>query len=55
MNLQRYGKKLGQVRMWGNKDWYVKNKLIGPNGIEKLREEFKTLLYGSEDFVKRYD
>ena len=38
----------------GNKDWYVKNRLIDPNGIEKLRVGFKLLLYGSEDFVKGY-
>ena len=48
-------KKSWASKMWGNKDWYVKNKLIDPNGIEKLREGFKSLLYGSEDFVKRYD
>ena len=41
--------------MWGNKDWYVKNKLIDTNGIENIRNELRLLLYGSEDFVKRYD
>ena len=42
-------------RIWGNKDWYVKNRLIGPNGIELIREELHKLLYGSENFMNRYD
>ncbi len=42
-------------KFWGNKDWYVKNKLIDLNGIEKIRNGLNLLLYGSEDFVKRYD
>ncbi len=41
--------------MWTSKDWYVKNKLITPNGVEKLRKELSLLLYGSDDFVNRYD
>src|SRR5206468_2966728 len=40
---------------WGNKDWYVKNRLISSNGIELIREELRKLLYGSENFVERYD
>ena len=42
-------------QVWGNKEWYVKNELINKNGIEKLKEGFKLLLYGSENFVNRYD
>jgi hypothetical protein len=29
--------------------------LIGPNGVEKIRQGLHLLLYGSEDFAKRYD
>ena len=48
-------KKSWTSKFWGNKDWYIKNRLIGPNGIEKIRHGLDLLLYGSEDFVKRYD
>ena len=41
--------------MWKNKEWYVNNRIIAPNGIEKIREGLNLLLYGSEDFVSRYD
>lgn len=42
-------------RLWHDKDQYVKNKLIAKNGIENLRKELITLLYGSDNFVSRYD
>ena len=42
-------------RMWVNKDWYVKNRLIAANGFEKIRKELITLLYGSHDFAEGYD
>lgn len=48
-------KKTWASRMWTNKDWYVKNKLIGTSGIEKIKIGLIDLLYGSEDFVSRYD
>jgi hypothetical protein len=48
-------KKSWASKFWGNKDWYIENRLIGPNGVEKIRQEPDVLLYGSEDFVKRYD
>lgn len=48
-------KKSWASNIWGNKDWYVKNKLIDPNGINKIREGLDLLLYGSEDLVTRYD
>jgi hypothetical protein len=41
--------------VWGNKDWYIDNKLIGPNGLEKIKQELKSLLYGSEDIGRKYD
>lgn len=42
-------------QFWSNKDWYVKNKLIDLNGIRKIREGLDVLLYGSAEFVSRYD
>src|SRR5205823_10875786 len=47
--------KLWASNMWRNKDWYIKNKLIQPNGLEKIKHELKNLLYGSEDFALRYN
>jgi hypothetical protein len=40
---------------WGNKDWYIDNKLIRPNGLEKIKLELKNLLYGSGEINARYD
>ncbi|MDI6691382.1 MAG: hypothetical protein QME50_05890 [Candidatus Bathyarchaeota archaeon] len=40
---------------WGNKDWYIDNKLIRPNGLEKIKLELKNLLYGSGEINVRYD
>jgi hypothetical protein len=48
-------KKSWASMMWSKKDWYIKNRLIGPNGVEKIRQGLDQLLYGPEDFVKRYD
>ena len=43
--------KLWTSNMWRNKDWYIKNKLISPNGLEKIKNEFEKLLYSFEDMV----
>lgn len=40
---------------FGNKDWYIDNKLIRPNGLEKIRQELKSLLYGEGEIDVRYD
>lgn len=48
-------KELWASNMWGNKDWYVRNKLINPNGLEKIKHELSKLLYSSEDFTYRYN
>ena len=48
-------KKSWAGKFWSNKDWYIKNKLVVPNGIEKIREGLDLLLYGTDDFVIRYD
>jgi len=48
-------KELWASQLWSNKDWYVRNKLIGPNGFDNLRAELKKLLYGKGDPAKRFD
>lgn len=48
-------KKLWASNFWGNKDWYIDNKLIQVNGYEKIKQGLKQLLYGEEDIGKRYD
>jgi len=44
-------KKLWASNIWGNKDWSVKNLLIDKNRLEKIKIEFKKLIYGSNDFI----
>lgn len=46
-------KKLWASNVWRNKDWYIKNKLIQPNGLEKIKHELKNLLYGFQQEKKR--
>jgi len=48
-------KALWASNMWGNKDWYFDNRLITPNGLDKIKHELKKLLYGTEDFSTRYN
>ena len=48
-------KKLWASNFWGNKDWYIDNKLVGVNGFENIREGLKNLLYGEGDLVSRYN
>ena len=48
-------KKLWASNMWRAKDWYIKNKLIFPNGLEKIKNELEKLLYSSEDMVWKYN
>lgn len=48
-------KTLWASNIWGNKDWYVDHRLLGPNGLDRLRQELSRLLYGSEEIDKRYD
>jgi predicted sulfurtransferase len=40
---------------WSNKERHIKGKIIAPTRIEKIRHGLNMLLYGSEDFVSRYD
>jgi hypothetical protein len=48
-------KKLWVSNFWGNKDWYINNKLLAPNGLKKIKQELKRLLYGTESINVRYD
>jgi hypothetical protein len=48
-------KKSWTSKLWGNKDRFIKNKFIDPNGFETIRLELNLLLFGPDDFVKRYD
>jgi hypothetical protein len=48
-------KKLWASNMWRNKDWYIKNKLIYPNGLEKIKEELENLLYSNEELVWKFN
>jgi len=48
-------KTLWASNFWGNKDWYIDNKLIQVNGLEKIKQGLKQLLYGEKDIGERYD
>ena len=48
-------KKLWASNMWGNKDWYIENRLIASNGFEKIRAELKKLLYSKDSISERYN
>lgn len=48
-------KTLWASNFFGNKDWYFDNRLLAPNGLDKIKKELKKLLYGSEDLAKRYN
>lgn len=48
-------KTLWASNMWGNKDWYITNRLIAPNGLKKIKDELKKLLYSSGDIALRYN
>lgn len=39
--------------VWGNKDYLVR-KIIDDNGIDKIRTQFGSLLYGSDSFENRF-
>ena len=48
-------KNLWASNIWSNKDWYIDNKLLKPNGFEKIKVEFKKLLFGEDSIDVRYD
>jgi len=48
-------KTLWASNIWGNKDWYLDNRLINQNGFDKIKRELNLLLYGPEDIAERYD
>jgi len=53
--LEKLYNELWASRMWSNKKWYVENKMILPNGIEKIKTHLKNLLYGKQEIAFRYD
>lgn len=48
-------KKLWASNIWTNKDWYIDNKLLEPNGIIKIKEGLVNLLYGTGEINERLD
>ncbi len=48
-------KTLWASNMWGNKDWYIDNKLLAPNGLEVIKQALNKLLYGPGEIDIRYD
>jgi hypothetical protein len=48
-------KKLWASNMWGNKDWYIENKLLAWNGLEKIQRELKKLLYDKNSIAERFN
>ena len=48
-------KALWASRLWTKKDWYIDEKLLKPNGLEKIKKELRTHLYGDEEINQRYD
>ena len=46
-------KKLWASNIWQNKDWYLKNKLLDPNGIDRIKQELKKLLYSDDTIAER--
>ncbi|MFH0961514.1 MAG: restriction endonuclease [archaeon] len=54
--LQKAWESLWASQMWSNKKWYFDNEIIGKNGLDKLLENLKDLLYNeSVHLSKRYD
>jgi hypothetical protein len=40
---------------WRNKEWNIKEKMISKKPFSELRKDLVELLYGSDDFMMRYD
>ena len=49
-----YLSKLWAMRTWGNKKYYI-DKVLNENGIEKIRIQLASLVWGDEDVSKRWD
>jgi hypothetical protein len=41
--------------IWGNKDWYIDNKLLKPNGLPKIKSALKELLYSGDKIDQKID
>ena len=49
-------KTLWASNMWGNKDWYIKHKLLAPNTMVEIRTNLSKLLYDDDrGIAERYD
>ena len=46
---------LWAAEIWGNKDWFVDNKLLKPNGFVRIKSSLKNLLYSRDDISNRID
>ena len=53
--LREIYKNLWASNIWSNKDWSFENKLLRPNGLPKIKEGLKELLYGNESIDVRFD
>ncbi len=48
-------KMLWASQIWGNKDWYINNRLLGPNDLQNIKSALKNLLYGEDAIDQRID
>ena len=54
-DLRKIYKTLWASLIWSNKDWYIDNKLLRPNGLPKIKFALRELLYGEDKIGKRID
>lgn len=48
-------KELWASKTWRNKEWYIENRLLAPNGLDTIKKELSILLYGPGDPAGRFD
>jgi len=48
-------KTLYASNLFTNKDWYIDHKLLAPNGIEKIKQELKKLLWDDKQINIKFD
>jgi hypothetical protein len=54
LDFREIWKKLWASNIWGNKDWYIENRLLKPNGLPLIKESLKNLLYGKGEIDVRF-
>ena len=47
-------KNLWAIRGWTDKEWRIENQILVPNEFDKIKSELKKLLYGTDEFARRY-